>query len=415
MSSWGVATVSVRRSAPPAASGHRSAVPEVTFCAPPIAAAGADLQHGAMTQPRRLFEPLNLAALLTLGAVAYSVRYYEPGRQATAWLLLGLFAVGFLSLSLWPPRLRRVKHAVVALLPIIALALIALAPKPGTAPILLVVWIAAAFSHWPPRAATVALVLADVVYYLILKHIAGFGAPLMVVLIFAGFQAFAGLCMHYARSAERTRDTLSRVNADLLATRALLADSARDAERLRVARELHDVAGHKLTAMRLNLRALVDEPALADNPQLRVAEQLSGELLADIRNVVQALRERGGLDLATALRALAAPMPRPVLRLSIADDVQVTDPAIAEAVLRLVQEALTNAAKHADADTLDVALHRADGVLHVTIEDDGLVREDWREGNGIAGMRERLVALQGRVRLARNAHGGMRIDAELPA
>ncbi|ASR44958.1 hypothetical protein BEN78_06315 [Xanthomonas citri pv. mangiferaeindicae] len=399
----------------PAASGHRSAVPEVTFCAPPIAAAGAGLQHGAMTPPRRLFEPLNLAALLTLGAVAFSVRYYEPSHQPTAWLLLGLFAVGFLSLPLWPPRLRRVEHAMVALLPVIALALIALAPKPGTAPVLLVVWIAAAFSHWSPRVATIALVLADTVYYLILKHIAGFGAPLMSVLIFAGFQAFAGLCMHYARSAERARDTLSRVNADLLATRALLADSARDAERLRVARELHDVAGHKLTAMRLNLRALTEEPAFASNAQLRVADQLSGELLADIRNVVQALRERGGLDLATALRALAAPMPRPVLRLTIADDVQVTDPAIAEAVLRLVQEALTNAAKHADADTLDVTLHRAGDVLHVTIEDDGLVREDWREGNGIAGMRERLAALRGRVRLARNARGAMRIDAELPA
>ncbi|MCD9097569.1 sensor histidine kinase [Luteimonas fraxinea] len=399
----------------PAAGGHRSAVPEVTFCAAPIAATGDGLQHGAMPTPRRLFEPLNLAALLTHGAVAFSMRYYDPARQTAAWLLLGAFAAGFLSRSLWPPRLRRVEHVVIVTLPVIALALIAVDPKPGTAPVLLVIWVAVAFSDWSPRVATVALIVVDTVYYLILKYIAGFGAPLMSVLIFAGFQAFAALCMHYARSAERTRDALSRVNADLLATRALLADSARDAERLRVARELHDVAGHKLTAMRLNLRALVDEPAFADNPQLRIAEQLSGELLGDIRNVVQALRDSGGLDLATALRALAAPMPRPRLRLTIADDVRVSDPAIAEAVLRLVQEALTNAAKHADADTLDVALHREGARLHVTIEDDGRVRDGWREGNGIAGMRERLAGLQGRVRLARNASGAMRIDAELPA
>ncbi|MCD9004958.1 histidine kinase [Luteimonas sp. XNQY3] len=399
----------------PAAVGHRSDLPEVTFCRAPIAAAGDGLQHGAMVKPHRLLEPLNLAALLTLGAVAFSMRYVDPARQATAWMLLGLFSLGFLSLSVWPPRLRRVEHLVIGALPVVALALIAIDPKPGTAPVLLVIWVGVAFSDWSPRAATVALVLVDTIYYLILKHIAGFGAPLMSVLIFAGFQIFAALCMHYARSAEHARDTLARVNADLLATRALLADSARDAERLRVARELHDVAGHKLTAMRLNLRALVDEPAFAGNPQLRIAEQLSGELLGDIRNVVQALRDSGGLDLATALRALAAPMPRPRLRLSIADDVRVADPAIAEAVLRLVQEALTNAARHADADTLDVVLHRDGDLLHVTIEDDGRVREGWREGNGIAGMRERLAALQGRVRLARNRSGAMRIDAELPA
>jgi len=392
-----------------------SAVPEVTFCSAPIAAAGDHLQHGAMVKPRRLLEPLNLAALLTLGAVAFSMRYVDPARQATAWMLLGLFSLGFLSLSVWPPRLRRIEHLVIAALPVVALALIALDPKPGTAPVLLVIWVGVVFSDWSPRAATVALVVVDTIYYLILKHIAGFGAPLMSVLIFAGFQIFAALCMHYARSAEHARDTLARVNADLLATRALLADSARDAERLRVARELHDVAGHKLTAMRLNLRALTDEPAFADNPQLRIAEQLSGELLGDLRNVVQSLRDSGGLDLATALRALAAPMPRPRLRLDIADDVRVSDPAIAEAVLRLVQEALTNAAKHADADTLDVSLHRDGELLHVTIEDDGRVRDGWREGNGIVGMRERLAALHGRVRLARNPGGAMRIDAELPA
>src|SRR3546814_14777962 len=71
----------------------------------------------------------------------------------------------------------------------------------------------------------------------------------------------------------------------------------------------------------------------------------SRERLGDLRGVVQALRDARGLDLATALRALAAPLPRPALRLEIDDDVQVTDPGVAEASLRLVQEALTNSAR----------------------------------------------------------------------
>src|SRR3546814_9361629 len=55
---------------------------------------------------------------------------------------------------------------------------------------------------------------------------------------------------------------------------------------------------------------------------------------------------------------LAAPLPRPALRLEIDDDVQVTDPGVAEAILRLVQEALTNSARHADADVVHVRLAR---------------------------------------------------------
>lgn len=364
---------------------------------------------------RRLLNPLNLAALLTIAAVTPSMRIYDADTRALAWSLLAAFSLGFLSLSVWPPRLRRVEDLVIAALPVIALVMIGLDPRPGAVQVLLVIWAAVVFADWSTRQAVVAVILVDIVYYLVLRQLGDFRAPLQIVLSFAGFQAFAALCMYYARSAERTRDALSRVNADLLATRALLADSARDAERLRVARELHDVTGHKLTALRLNLRALGEDPAFADHPQIRIAEQLSGELLGDIRNVVQALRDGGGLDLATALRALAAPMPRPRLRLTIADDVHVTDPAIAEAMLRLVQEALTNASKHADAQTLDVSVRRDGDVLHVAIEDDGRVRDGWREGNGFTGMRERLSALHGRVRIARGPRGAMRIDAELPA
>ncbi|KAG1259373.1 hypothetical protein G6F65_015320 [Rhizopus arrhizus] len=227
--------------------------------------------------------------------------------------------------------------------------------------------------------------------------------------------AFAALTAHYARSTALARDDLARVNADLLATRALLADSARDAERLRLARELHDVAGHKLTAMRLNLRALAADPALAGRDGLVLAEQLSGELLADIRQVVQSMRDDRGLDLATALHALAAPFPRPKLQLRIGEGVRVTDPLMAETVLRLVQEALTNAARHGNAGTVWLTINEEDSRLRIDIHDDGQRAERIREGNGIAGMRERLDTVHGRLELARTAQGGMLLTAWVPA
>lgn len=361
-----------------------------------------------------LLSPLNLAGLCTLFVVGVSLRGLEVGDPAVAWALLAAFAALFLAddaVAAWRPRLHYLLLIVQALL---AVALVWCAPRMGTAQILLVIWTALAVSAWPGWLVLLSLLLLNTACYFLLRA-GGHFDPLVATLLYAGFQAFAAMTMHYARSAEQTRDRLAQVNADLLATRALLADSARDAERLRVARELHDVAGHKLTALNLNLRALADDPALTERPQVALANTLARELLGDIRNVVQALRDSRGLDLETALRALAAPLPRPRLRLSIAEDVQVTDPAVAETLLRLVQEALTNSARHGEAHTLSVRLHCEHGALRVGIEDDGRVRGALREGNGLTGMRERVAAAGGRLSLSTSAAGALRIDASLPA
>jgi signal transduction histidine kinase len=111
---------------------------------------------------------------------------------------------------------------------------------------------------------------------------------------------------------------------------------------------------------------------------------------------------------------LAAPLPRPALDLRIAQAVHVTDPDTAETLLRIVQEALTNSARHADADRLRVSLDaEADG-LRIHIEDDGRLKGTLREGNGLCGMRERVHAHGGRLRLVPSPTGALCIDAWLP-
>jgi signal transduction histidine kinase len=362
---------------------------------------------------RTLLHPFNLAGLFTWCAVALSMRWVDAAAVPAAWTLLVVYLGALLANDLLRERFPRSSTVLLWLEAAAALLLVWLDAGLGTAQVLLVVWTAQIAAAWPPRRALLAVLLADAVVYAILVA-AGVRSPLVIVAMYGGFQAFAALCAFYATAAERARDDLVRVNADLLATRALLADSARDAERLRVARELHDVAGHKLTALTLNLRALATEPALADRRELQVAQQMSAELLGDIRSVVQALRDASGLDLGTALRALAAPLPRPALQLAIGDDVHISNPAVAEAVLRLVQEALTNSARHADADTVRVALVRAGQRLTVRVEDDGYVHGTLREGNGLAGMRERLAAAGGTLALSTTARGALRIDASLP-
>ena len=110
-------------------------------------------------------------------------------------------------------------------------------------------------------------------------------------------------------AAERTAADLQQTNADLLATRSLLAESARDPERLRLARELHDVAGHKLTALKLNLTALAAQRQLAAAALDQGGAQLADELLGDIRGVVAQMRQHDGLDLRARARAAHRPVP----------------------------------------------------------------------------------------------------------
>ena len=360
---------------------------------------------------RHLLRPLSLAGLVTVLVVGLSFWVQRPA-SGRSLLLLGAFLLLFV-LHGWSSLRSGVRLAAAVLQALLAVALVALEPRTGTAPVLLVVLVAQLAEHWPARFMLGLAVLANLAVYVVLRH-SGFSQPMLVVLLYGGFQAFAALTAHYARSTALARDDLARVNADLLATRALLADSARDAERLRLARELHDVAGHKLTAMRLNLRALASDPVLAGREGLLLAEQLSGELLADIRQVVQSMRDDRGLDLGTALRALAAPFPRPTLQLQIDGGVRVDDPLLAETVLRLVQEALTNAARHGNAETVWLTIGEEDSQLRIDIRDDGQRAERIREGNGIAGMRERLAAVRGQLQLARTAQGGMHLTAWVP-
>ena len=363
---------------------------------------------------RPLLQPMNLAALVTWLAVALALRAEDVTRQPLLWTLLLGYLLALLAGDLVPRHRQPAGRAVLlAIEAIFALALVWLAPRGGTTPVLLVVLVAQLAMHYPARIALPAVALLNIALYLVLREV-GYREPLIVTMIYGGFQAFAALTAHYARTAELSRDALALVNADLLATRALLADSARDAERLRVARELHDVAGHKLTAMTLNLRVLAADPVLAGREELRVSQQLSTELLGDIRNVVQALRDARGIDLATALQALAAPLPRPRLQLDLDPALVITDPAVADTVLRVVQEALTNSARHGDAAILRVGLRRENGGVRLQIEDDGCLRGPLREGNGLEGMRERAAAAGGWLRLSRGACGALRIDASLP-
>lgn len=234
--------------------------------------------------------------------------------------------------------------------------------------------------------------------------------------IFAGFQGFAVLCMRFARRSELAAETLRTVNASLLATRSLLEASARDQERLRLSRELHDIAGHKLTALRINLEVWRRAHPETASAEIDTAIAVSAELLRDIRGVVAQLRAHDGIDLAQSLRTLAAQWPRPQVQLELDPQLRIGSLAQAETLLRVAQEGITNAARHGQASKVRLRLNLSEsGELKLEIEDDGRgCPAQLQIGNGLRGMRERLDALGGTLDIGAASPHGMRLTASLP-
>lgn len=367
-----------------------------------------------------LISPLAMASYLAIAGVYVSVTglFGLPG-DGLGWpgqVALLAFVVVWLSLLITDTARRQILAAVwLAVLAVCTLGLLMLG-RTNTGPILLVLLATMVVSIFPGRRALGILLAVNLMFALILHFRWGWAWnwTLTQVMTFGAFQAFAALIIHYARRAELAAEELREVNANLMATRSLLSETARDQERLRLSRELHDVAGHKLTAIKLNLHHLARQPGLEDSGELRQATLLAGELLEDLRAVVRQLRQNDGIDLALGVRQLTDPLPSPKVALTLDPGLRVPRAEQAETLLRVIQEGLTNAARHGRARHAWLELGRDGDQLRLRLEDDGRLQWPLTPGNGLSFMRERLVELGGDLELAPSSRGGLSLTARLP-
>lgn len=231
---------------------------------------------------------------------------------------------------------------------------------------------------------------------------------------FAGFQIFALATSSLAHRERAARLELARTNADLVAARSLLAEDSRVAERLRISRDLHDTIGHHLTALSLQLEVasrLSSGQAAAHVDQAHAVTRL---LLSDVRDVVSRLRETSRVNLAESIRALAAAAPSLAIHLDLPDPLELEDPTQAQAIIRCLQEIVTNTTRHAGANHLWISIElRADGI-HLHARDDGRGAVEVRLGNGLSGMRERFEEHGGRVEFASDAGRGFEVHGFIP-
>jgi signal transduction histidine kinase len=231
---------------------------------------------------------------------------------------------------------------------------------------------------------------------------------------YAGFQVFA-LGRTWLELRERSaRRELARANSELRGTRALLAESSRVAERLRISRDLHDSLGHHLAALSLQLDVAarkIDGPA-ADHVQQ--AHAITRLLLTDVRSVVGELRDRGRIELSAAIRSLAAQDGAPRVHVDVPDTLFVETPAQANALLRCAQEIVTNAMRHANAQNAWIRVAASAGGIELEARDDGAGAATLAPGHGLNGMRERFEELGGSIEFSTSPGQGFTVRAFIP-
>jgi signal transduction histidine kinase len=235
--------------------------------------------------------------------------------------------------------------------------------------------------------------------------------------------AFAGI-------ARRARgETLRHDSARQAAAGDLLAHAARG-ERARIARELHDVVAHHISMIAVQSEtARLTTPgmpaagaqrltAIGDTARSALTEmrRLLGVLREDADVAAPDLRPQPGLQQLNELLDEARDASGSAARLILSGRPATLDPGVELAAYRIIQEALTNARRHAPGAAVDVELHHADGYLNLRIRDNGpgSAADATPNGHGLTGMRERAAAVGGRLRTGPAAGGGFLVEATLP-
>ncbi|WP_329118585.1 sensor histidine kinase [Streptomyces sp. NBC_01465] len=265
-----------------------------------------------------------------------------------------------------------------------------------------------------------------------------FAVPFVGYALWAGGRGLAlGLCCAAVAALgagnwrRAGREARRRTAADWAYADTVLEHAARG-ERARIARELHDIVAHHISTLsvqaetaRLTTRGLPPEGAerflaIGETARLALTEmrRLLGVLREDAQPVGDAVVERApqpGLHQLVALVDEARATAGGAVRLTVRGRVVVLDPGVELTAYRIVQEALTNARRHAPGVGVDVELVYGEGELRVVVRDGGPGAGDGSDGHGLVGMRERAAMAGGTLRTGAGPAGGFVVEAVLPA
>jgi signal transduction histidine kinase len=257
--------------------------------------------------------------------------------------------------------------------------------------------------------------------------IAVHGAPATELGVYVVAMAIALVVGRAVREMGFEADVLTARAAELERERDQRAQAAVQAERARIARELHDVIGHSISVMGVQagaVRRLLAPEQEREREALLAVERTGRDAVGEMRRLLGILRddgehvERDALPTVRRVDDLVADLRRAGLDVELRVDGDLDDlqPGRALAAFRILQEALTNVLKHAPGAHVEAVLRRTGGELAIDVVDSGGTRPaaaDTGGGHGLVGMRERVALYGGTLEAGRNG-GGFAVHARLP-
>ena len=226
-----------------------------------------------------------------------------------------------------------------------------------------------------------------------------------------------GLSLILAANAFLVRRSLAWLEAQYIASGAL-ALAAQEAERQRIARELHDEIGQSLTVALLSLKRVADRAPAELHDEAEFAQSAVRDSLEDVRQVARRLRPGvlADLGLRSALKELTTEVSRtggiPVNRL-LPSELPELGGEVELVIYRVAQEALTNVVRHANATHATLTIKLTDGDVILCVSDDGHGGE-YAEGVGIRGMRERAALVGAELSMGSSSAGGTEVRLVVP-
>ncbi|MEU5994299.1 histidine kinase [Spirillospora sp. NPDC047418] len=392
-----------------------------------VVLSGAVFTWLSVTDPHTIVRGRGGAAMLLLVPVL-ALPFRRRAPMTVGWITAGVAALVWLVELAAPGTLLRgdADHSLAPMVwwpptaPLAAYAVLAF-PRDGGRP----AWVRAL----PVAALLVPIgAMGDVLPDAAMRHFTAAQTGSVDAMIFRSVAVVAGgaLLGLYAAARRRVLQALTERAERAERERHLLAERARAQERARLAAEMHDVVAHRVTLMVLQAGALrVRAP---DEPTRAAAEELRGtgcQALEELRDVIGLLRRDPGdapaepLPDLSALVAESAAVGVPV-ELAEHGDPPSASPAVGRTAYRIVQEALTNARKHAPGAAVHVDVRYGTGGVALSVRNAAPVRQPDAElaasgsGTGLAGLRER-VELIGGTFTAGPHEGGFRVRASLPA
>jgi len=361
-----------------------------------------------------------LAAALVLGAFAMvevKLRSAEGDPDVNIALLLGLGTTTPVAFARGHPLAAMVATAVAVLVTLVSGQLVTTA---GVAALAITAHLVGLRRS---RRIAVLVIVPFLAYAIAAPLGRDHGRTLALVLFAVVLVAVLAGAARQSRADAAERDASRRVIADTL------LDHAARGERARIARELHDVVAHHISMIAVQAEtARLTTPGMPAEGATRLAAigDTARAALTEMRRLLGVLREDAGADMSRApqpgleqLNGLideARESAGASTRLIVRGTVVPLDPGVQLTAYRIVQEALTNARRHAPGAAVDVELDYTGDALHVRVRDNGPgpPAVDNGTGHGLLGMRERVGMVGGTLRTGSARIGGFQVEARLP-